>query len=218
MSAAAVESPLDTKQRLLRAGEQLFARDGIYRARIRDINALAGQRNSSALHYHFGSRDGLANAIMFGHQAEIDAAVEIGLDKLEARGEEPSAREVLGAVIPSMAARLRTDSGRDWALIVPQMMPMVSENLRHGVLKPGTPQSNRVLRLLRPALRDLPETLQRERLVDYSIALTALLAERAHQLSCDHTPVLSDDEFTSNLIDMLTALLCAPRSDLKPRS
>jgi AcrR family transcriptional regulator len=210
-TTAAVESSADTKQRLLRAGEQLFARDGIYRARIRDINALAGQRNSSALHYHFGSRDGLANAIMFGHQAEIDVTVQAGLDELEARGKEPSVREVLSAVIPPMAARLRTDSGRDWARIVPQMMPMVSRNLRRGVLKPGTPQSNRVLRLLRPALHGLPEELQRERLVDYSIALTALLAERAHQLSDDDAPVLDDDEFTSNLIDMLTALLCAPR-------
>ena len=218
MSTAAVESPADTKQRLLRAGEELFARDGIYRARIRDINALAGQRNSSALHYHFGSRVGLANAIMFGHQAEIDGAVEIGLDNLEARGGEPSARDVLSAVIPPMAARLRTDSGRDWARIIPQMMPMVSENLRRGVLKPGTPQSNRVLRLLRPALRDLPEALQRERLIDYSIALTALLADRAHQLSGDHTPVLDDDEFTSNLVGMLTALLCTPRASPKPRA
>lgn len=75
-----------------------------------------------------------------------------------------------------------------------------------------------MLRLLRPALRDLPEALQRERLVDYSIALTALLAERAHQLSGDHTPVLDDAEFTSNLIAMLTALLCAPCTSPKPRA
>jgi AcrR family transcriptional regulator len=211
MSITAVESSADTKQRLLRAGERLFARDGIYRARVRDINALAGQRNSSALHYHFGSRDGLANAIMFGHQAEIDVAVAAGLDELEARGGVPSEREVLGAVIPPMAARLQTESGRDWARIVPQMMPVVSESLRRGVLRPATPQSNRVLRLLRPALRDLPESLQRERLVGYSIALTALLAERARQLSENHSPVLDDGEFTSNLIDMLTALICAPR-------
>ena len=217
MSTTAVESGADTKQRLLRAGEQLFARDGIYRARIRDINALAGQRNSSALHYHFGSRDGLANAIMFGHQAEIDAEVERGLDALEAQGGEPSARAVLTAVVPPMAARLRTASGRDWARIVPQMMPMVSENLRRGAPKPTTPQSNRVLRLLRPALHDLPEILQRERLVNYSIALSALLAERAHQLSSDSTPALSDKAFTANLIDTLTAILCAPRSNPKHR-
>ena len=94
------------------------------------------------------------------------------------------------------------------------MMPIVSESLRRGVLRPATPQSNRVLRLLHPALRGLPEALQRERLVDYSIALTALLAERAHQMSDDHTPVLGDHDFTSNLIDMLTALLCAPRFDV----
>ena len=45
----------DTRDRLLRAAEYLFARSGID-VPIREIHERAGQRNASALHYHFGGR------------------------------------------------------------------------------------------------------------------------------------------------------------------
>ena len=57
------DSPADTKDRLLDAAQRLFARDGVQGARIRQINDLAGQLNPSALHYHFGSRMAVLEAL-----------------------------------------------------------------------------------------------------------------------------------------------------------
>ncbi len=65
-------SPGDTKDRLLDAAQRLFARDGVQGARIREINELAGQRNPSALHYHFGSRMAVVEAILLRYQSAID--------------------------------------------------------------------------------------------------------------------------------------------------
>ena len=59
-----------TRAKLLRAGERLFAEHGIHGAQMRDIVRAAGQANDSAVHYHFGSRDGLLAAICAQH---IDA-------------------------------------------------------------------------------------------------------------------------------------------------
>ncbi|TDC74289.1 TetR family transcriptional regulator, partial [Actinomadura sp. 7K507] len=53
-----------TRERLQRAGARLFAAHGIDAARTRDIVALAGQGNDSAITYHFGSRTGLLEAIL----------------------------------------------------------------------------------------------------------------------------------------------------------
>lgn len=203
---------VDTKERLLRAGERVFARDGIHGARIRDINEFAGQRNPSALHYHFGSRDGLVNAILYGHQAEIDAALETQFDELERRAADIEVRDIVAVVIPPMVAKLQTESGRDWARMMPQVMPMVSANLRRGLLHPGTPQTHRVIDLLRPAMRHLGEAVLRERLVDYSIILTSLLAERAEQQSSADEPMLDDAAFATHLVEVLTAVLSAPSS------
>lgn len=201
----------DTKERLLDAAEHLFARDGIHGARIREINELAGQRNPSALHYHFGSRDGLVVAILLRHQSEIDKEVERCLDELEIEG-EPDVRAIVDSVIRPMAAKLRTSSGRDWARIIPQYLPALSENLRRGVVRPATPQSHRVLALLKTQINHLPEAVQRERLVDYAVVLTSLMAERAHQLESGRRPSLNEQRFVTHLIDVLVAVMTTPTS------
>ncbi len=53
-----------TKERLLREAERLFARRGLYQVTVREITEAAEQRNVSALSYHFGSREGLLDAIL----------------------------------------------------------------------------------------------------------------------------------------------------------
>ena len=53
-----------TANRLILAAEAEFARAGIQGASLRRINALAGQRNTSAVRYHFGSREGLLEALI----------------------------------------------------------------------------------------------------------------------------------------------------------
>ena len=61
-----------TRSRLLRAGEQRFARDGVSGARMSDVVRDAGQANDSAVGYHFGSRQGLLEAIVAKHVAAMD--------------------------------------------------------------------------------------------------------------------------------------------------
>lgn len=201
--------PRDTKEELLDAAERLFARDGIHGARIREINELAGQRNPSALHYHFGSRRGLVEAIMLRHQSEIDKVVERRLDELEAAG-DPSVDAIVAAVIEPTLARLRTSSGRAWARIVPQILGTLSENVRRGVAEPSTPQMLRILQLLKGRLAHLPEEVQRERLVDYMLVLSTLVAERAHQLDTTRRRPLDDAAFARNLVAVLVAVVTAP--------
>ena len=49
---------MDTRERLLLTAEKLLGERGINGVSLREITREAGQRNASALHYHFGSRDG----------------------------------------------------------------------------------------------------------------------------------------------------------------
>jgi AcrR family transcriptional regulator len=204
-------TPKDTKEALLDAAEHLFARDGIHGARIREINALAGQRNPSALHYHFGSREGLVTAVMLRRQYDIEKVVERRLDDLEAKG-QPSARDIIDAVIEPMLERLRTPSGRDWAKIVPQILGALSTNLRRGAAHPVpvTPQMERLLGLLQERMDHVPKAVQRERLVDYSIVLSSLVAERARQLDTGRRPALNEAKFRRHILDVLVAIVAAP--------
>lgn len=73
-----------TRQKLLDAALRLWAERGVDVATLAEIQAAAGQRNASALHYHFGSRDGLLAAVFERHvpglrarrRELIDAAIE----------------------------------------------------------------------------------------------------------------------------------------------
>ena len=88
-----------TRERLLRAGERLFAERGIDGVRVREINQLAGQRNSSALHYHFGSRDGLLDEIKLSHRTPIEARRIAMLDGLERDGRTDDLRALVETLV-----------------------------------------------------------------------------------------------------------------------
>ena len=80
-------SIVSTRDRLIDSAELVFARDGFERASMREI-MRAAEANPSAVHYHFGGKGGLLNAV-------LDRAVgPIGPRRLELhaglRADQPS--------------------------------------------------------------------------------------------------------------------------------
>jgi AcrR family transcriptional regulator len=55
--------PTSTRDCLILTAERLFGRHGVEGASLRQIAAEAGAANNSAVHYHFGSKEGLVQAI-----------------------------------------------------------------------------------------------------------------------------------------------------------
>lgn len=198
----------DTKSRLLEAGEHLFARHGIHAVRNRELNALAGQRNQSALHYHFGSRQGLVDAILHRHQREVDEEISAALDRLEAQPAAPTVRQLVDASVHALAVALETPSGRNFLRIVPQVLGSLERNLRSGGDDLGTTTSDRVLRSVAGRLGHLPPRLRRERMVAYVVVLSALFAEQA-QAREGGTATLRPKEFVRHAGDVLEAVLTA---------
>jgi AcrR family transcriptional regulator len=175
---------LSTKDQLMRAGEKLFARRGIHGVTVRQLNEAAGQRNTTAIHYHFSSRDGLVRAIVDHHQAEVDAERRRRLDAL---APDPDVRALVALVLEPLAEKLHTTRGRDYLRIVPQLLDM-----------PG---------LLPPALGEVTALLEQrldrpDRLVPMLLATTTLLADRARR-SGPH------DAFVVDLVSMATGMLLA---------
>ncbi len=62
-----------TRAALIQTAERVFAEQGPEAGSLRDISALAGQRNTSAVIYHFGDRVGLLTAVMAWRLAQINA-------------------------------------------------------------------------------------------------------------------------------------------------
>ena len=100
-----------TRDRLLRVAEQLFALEGIDAVSMRRIGIEAGQRNKSALQYHFGDKDNLIRAIFAHRMGEINARRQSMLDDILARGAGGDLHKLVSAVIVSFAEQLDQGNG-----------------------------------------------------------------------------------------------------------
>src|SRR5450631_4411815 len=60
-----------TRKRILKSAERLFAKSGIDAVSIRDITDAAGV-NTAAIHYHFGSKSGLIEALLARWSSAVD--------------------------------------------------------------------------------------------------------------------------------------------------
>ncbi|HET6873850.1 MAG TPA: TetR family transcriptional regulator [Acidimicrobiales bacterium] len=194
----------------MRAAEHLFARQGIDGTTLREINRMAGQRNPSAVHYHFGSKQGLVRAILIRHQEVVEVEAGRRLDDLSAAEGKASVRDLIEAMVRPLCCELGNSSGRDFLRIVPPFITQMEANLRQGVMPPVTSESARLLRLLAARLDHLPDAVRWERLVSYSVVLSSLMAERARQLESREPTPLDAEQFVVHLLDVTEAVVTAP--------
>src|SRR3954447_20990642 len=101
----------------MRAGERRFATDGVGGARTADIVRDAGQGNDSAVGYHFGSRQGLLEAIIDRHMEAMELERAASLPGLPGAAVDA----VVRAIVVPTAALLRTPEGRDFLRIAEQL-------------------------------------------------------------------------------------------------
>jgi AcrR family transcriptional regulator len=195
-----------TKQRLLREAERLFARHGLYQVTVREITEAAEQRNVSALNYHFGSREGLLDAILVRHGDPTD--VERG-ERLEAVGRHAPTRDLVAALVVPYAAHLARPDGRDYLRIVAQLSARFS-TWREAA--PGTgPYLREILGILEERSPELAPAVRRERVVEMIMLMTVAMAERARLIeSHRRVPELDEPTFVENLTDVLVGVLEAP--------
>ncbi len=108
---------LDTREQIIRSAEQLFATHGIDGVSLREINKVAGQRNSSALQYHFGDRNGLLRAVLDKHRAETEPRRHALLDQYESAGIDDVHALGSALVLPLAAKLADPDGGRAYLQI-----------------------------------------------------------------------------------------------------
>lgn len=194
-----------TKERLLREAERLFARRGPYRVTLREITDAAGQRNVSAVNYHFGSREGLLEAILDRHGAPTDAGRGALRADLPA---DAGTRELVSVLVVPYVAHLGTSEGRDYLRIVADLSPLFSDWRVDNV---GTgPHLIEILSTLEGRPPDLPPAVRRERVVEMIMLMTAATSARARLVESRRPVELDDEMFVANLVDVLVGVLEAP--------
>jgi AcrR family transcriptional regulator len=109
-----------TKARIISIAEKLFAKKGVENVTLAEINQRAGQKNRSALQYHFGGKKELIDAIMNKHLECIDDDRNRLLDSI-AGSESVTTRAIAEAIVIPLANRLEAPGGLSYIRITAQL-------------------------------------------------------------------------------------------------
>lgn len=204
-----------TKDRLLAAAEKLFAEYGIEAVSPRQIALAAGQLNQSAIHYHFGTKDALIEALLLRRMAEINARRRMMLSALEREGQRDDVRALVEAIAQPLAEKVRdTPEGSAYVRFLAHLF---ADRQRRDALIAREQEAaplRRIYKLLRLRNADLPEAIwnERLRLVVGGIIHALAERERLRAANTNGTTNLSDAAFVTNLIDVGIAILTVPLS------
>ncbi|MEM7410449.1 MAG: TetR/AcrR family transcriptional regulator [Myxococcota bacterium] len=200
-----------TRQKLMAAALELFAEHGLDGVRIGAITHAAGAANASAIHYHFGGKDGLVSAILDKYDAETSAkhrayAAELAqVDGVELRD------EVRVLVMPYVDLLNRTD-GVAYLRLIGQLLghPRFAVLERHRKFDaiPGGP-----LAVMSRANEANPQYWQSRRLLVGSLLYHGLADYATLQFAQkrDHRPA-ERDAFVDELVNAITAVFQGPRA------
>ena len=200
-----------TREELILAAERLFSEFGIDAVSLRQINAAAGQRNSSAAHYHFGSKDALIAATFDYRMERINARRLRMLDEISKAGKADEVRTLVGAMIfPIVEEIEESEGGHNYirfearALGHPKLdfFAMWRSEHSNGVAS--------VYKLMKAALPDLPRTLLSQRFGMLMESILHCLADHElFRLSAEKSGGFYHAVFINNLVDSCTGAISA---------
>lgn len=205
-----------TRDALVEAGRRLFAVDGVYSTPLSKIVKAAGQRNTSALHYHFAvdgldARHGLLFAIIDQHNEGIERERRVMLDGVITRRGVVDLRSAVEAYVLPQAARLESADGREFLSIVSQLIDFFDRWDDNRARTPS--EAMRAFRLIESALPTaLPAALRRERVARFVEMVSESLGARARRLPKTRRSTIDNRAYVDNLIDMAVGALSAPMS------
>lgn len=202
-----------TREALLLAGERLIAEFGIDAVSLRQINTEAGQRNSSAAHYHFGSKEALVRAIFDYRMERVNRNRKTMLAAVLEQNDGPVApRQLVETFVYPIVGEIRDSEGGSYyirflsqAISHPQTdTNKYSENILADAASSAFNQ-------LKRAVPDIPAPILGQRFgLMWEMILHSLAdRERDSELRA-RSHHIDQDLFINNLIDTATGALVAP--------
>lgn len=201
--------PAATRDKLLDAATALFAERGVANVSLAEIVRAADQRNTSAIHYHFGGRDQVVEAILARHVPALRAR---RLELLEHARATPSddVRSVAEALVRPVT-ELAQRGWRERAYL------QIGAELANQLDK-ATPEMRRLFRetagpevmaLLAERCAVDPDVWRVRALIGNAFVGRAA-ADRARALDRDTDDALDEQRWIDNLVDMFVAMMTTP--------
>jgi AcrR family transcriptional regulator len=200
-----------SRQLILATAERLFAERGIAAVSHRHIGEAAGQRNSAAVGYHFGTKTDLVHAILRTHSEPIERRRQEMVDRL---GTEPGLRDWVACVVLPSTEHLADLGDLTWFARF-RAQVVTDPAFRELALEDGarSPALRRVVDGLRGSVGDLPDAVYRERRQMEVQLLVHGCADRERAIADGRpTPRATWTDAGTGIVDALVGLWLAPVS------
>lgn len=203
----------ETRLRLLDAAMREFAEHGVRNASLLEITRMAGQRNRGAVHYHFGSREGMLVAVL---ESEAGFLAEREGQLLEVARQRPDddVAAVLEAIVRPVVELAETGwRGRCYLRIIGEIIELdtatFEDEVAVALAKTG---GGAVYALLHERIPPLDDELRNERSYLVTTFILQAVADRARAVerATPSRPIMETERFITNLVSMTTGMLMAP--------
>ena len=208
---------LRTQAVLISTAERLFAERGLEGVSLSEINRDAGQRNKSALHYHFGSRDGLLKALLEKHRFRLDAE---RMNMLESYGpvDDLSLHDAVSIMVRPLANRVddHDHGGVHYIRIMAQLSATPHHPLNDWLFNVLPPAFASIAPILYRNIPRAPTLLRmrRAQLMNGTMFHALLLQTYAtpEEYASTEEYKVQRELYINDLIDCICGLLSAPLS------
>ncbi|WP_077037393.1 helix-turn-helix domain-containing protein [Pelomonas sp. KK5] len=203
-----------TALHILDVAEPLFARHGIEKVSFRDLVAASGQRNISAVSYHFGDRPGLLQAMVARRMWVLNVDRLARLDALAREGRGGEVHAVVAEAFGVLADAVRQQHwGRDFVLILSQLLFHPDMSIEALVSPELTGSIETARRMARRVLKELPLAVFNERVdmvYHQGVYALAMWVQANGPVTPDNAGAY--ERFVRNTVDFLAGGLMAPVS------
>ncbi len=204
----------DTDEKLILAAERLFSKYGIDAVSMRQINVAAGQRNSSAAHYHFGSKEALIAETFHYRMERINRRRLQKLDEISKAGQVDNVRVLVQAmIVPILEELEQSKGGRHYIRFAGQCMGHPRIDFFALWRSEDSEGMQRIFRLIKAAIPSVPAIVISQRFGMIMELIIHSLADREiFRQSTEARTDFNAAAFLNNLADSCTSVLTAPVS------
>ncbi len=201
------------RERLLDVAEKLFSEGGVFLTSLRQIRIAAGERNTTAIQYHFADREGLLVALTNRHVPRIGARQQTLWEDLVRRDTTDQPRQLVEVLVRPVAEYVEVGpSERAWVKIMAELGSQPAFYW-HEVVRLTPSKGIAAGKTLDTIMRStLPPRIVRERLFVGTRMMVNVCADRARRIEApsDRGRPLPIEVFIDNVSNMLTGAFLAP--------
>ncbi|MGO4256915.1 TetR/AcrR family transcriptional regulator [Marmoricola sp. RAF53] len=195
--------------RILRAAEVLMAERGLG-ASLQDIAGEAGLRNKSAVHYYFGSRDGLVAAAVNARLNEMESTRMQMLADAESGGRRDDVRSLVSMLVLPMVQIVDGPGSTHFARFFDRLRYHPAINDEHVLRDAGHPSLRIIVGRISNSLTGVPVAERRFRTDSMASCLLSLVAD--YERVADSLTAEVRERRHQELVDVLTGLVTASTS------